>query len=540
MRRVRLLALGIAVVGACTYLLHVRLLGAVAAPLEMPWWILAALFLLVESYVVHFEFRRHAHSFTLGEIPLVLGLFLVAPPALVAAQLAGLGLGLLRRRQSLLKYLFNLGNLWLGTSVAVSVFHALGGAQGGLSGRSVSAAFAATLTASVLSICTISTAIRLSGGEPGSRFWSDSLPLGLGVTLTNSSLGLIAVALLWWRPGLAWLLVVPTLVLYLAYRSYTSQREKHESLQGLYESSRLLHRTMDGEKAMGDILEQARTMFRAEVAEIVLFAAKAGEVHLRARLESDEGLTIDRLGELDPADRIWSRVALGDTSLLVSESSEQEVREEISRKGLRDAIATALHGESGIVGTIMVANRLGEVTTFRPKDLKLLETMANNTSAALENIRLAERLRSEAEEKRYQALHDALTGLPNRAFFNERLGVELEARRDGEHVAVLLLDLDGFREINDTLGHHNGDLLLQEVASRLHRSLVSGHVAARLGGDEFALLLPSVEGADDALRTGTSVLECLQAPFVVDGVVLEARASMGLALYQATEVTPTR
>ncbi|MGH2557139.1 MAG: putative bifunctional diguanylate cyclase/phosphodiesterase [Actinomycetota bacterium] len=532
MARIRLLTLAIAGAAAALYLAHVRFLETVEAPFSTPWWLLAAMFFIVESYVVHFEFRRHAHSFTLSEIPLVLGMFFVGPTALVAAQVAGLSVGLLRRRQAPLKYLFNVSNLCLTVTLALSVFHGLGGAEAEFSARSVLAVFLATLAASILAMCNISLAIRLSGGEPDAGFWTGSFPLGFGITLTNTSLGLIAAALLWLRPGLAWLLVVPTLVLYLAYRSHTSQREKHQSLQGLYESSRLLHRTMDGEKAVADMLEQARAMFKAEIAEMILFAAHPGEVHVRAQLGRGDELKIDRLQELDPADRMCSRVALGDTSLLISDPSEQDLRDELERRGFRDAIATALHAEDGVVGTIMVADRLGEVSTFRPRDVKLLETLANNTSAALENIRLAQRLKSEAEEKKYQALHDALTGLPNRALFHERVNHAIDvSRRSGKEVAVLLMDLDGFREVNDTLGHHNGDLLLQEVAGRLQAVLQPGDLAARLGGDEFAVLLPVLDGSDDALLTAAAILHSLEPGFVVDGVTLEARASIGVAIY---------
>jgi diguanylate cyclase (GGDEF)-like protein/PAS domain S-box-containing protein len=141
-----------------------------------------------------------------------------------------------------------------------------------------------------------------------------------------------------------------------------------------------------------------------------------------------------------------------------------------------------------------------------------------------------ERKRSE-EALRHQALHDALTGLPNRTLFHDRVSQALEqARRDGRPLAVLVTDLDSFKDVNDTLGHQCGDILLQGVASRLLDGLRASDTVARLGGDEFGFLLA------DADRSGTVVLvqriqDALASPFVVQDSLLQVEASVGVALY---------
>jgi diguanylate cyclase (GGDEF)-like protein len=130
----------------------------------------------------------------------------------------------------------------------------------------------------------------------------------------------------------------------------------------------------------------------------------------------------------------------------------------------------------------------------------------------------------------YQATHDTLTGLPNRAYLHDRLGAALRrTRADDALVGVLLLDLDGFKEVNDTLGHHHGDLLLQQVAERLREQTRASDVVARLGGDEFAVLLPSPRDADECIAVAQRLLEGLQGPVQIGGADVDVRASVGIA-----------
>ncbi len=141
---------------------------------------------------------------------------------------------------------------------------------------------------------------------------------------------------------------------------------------------------------------------------------------------------------------------------------------------------------------------------------------------------ITERRHAEVALK-HQALHDALTGLPNRAYFNERLAEALEAaERCGESVTLSLIDLDRFKDVNDTLGHAAGDALLQHVAARLSGVLREDDLVARLGGDEFAVLFPATserEGADLARR----LMGSLSTPCIVNGNRVDVAASIGLA-----------
>jgi diguanylate cyclase len=141
--------------------------------------------------------------------------------------------------------------------------------------------------------------------------------------------------------------------------------------------------------------------------------------------------------------------------------------------------------------------------------------------------------RKQAEEViNFQAYHDLLTHLPNRALLKDRLTLAIaQARRNRRKLAVMFLDLDRFKVVNDTLGHTVGDRLLKAVANRLQSCLRSGDTLARFGGDEFMLLLPEVRTRDDVVVIATKILDQLTAPFTVDGHDLFVGASIGIAVY---------
>ncbi|MEA2461431.1 MAG: hypothetical protein QOH90_1608, partial [Actinomycetota bacterium] len=142
------------------------------------------------------------------------------------------------------------------------------------------------------------------------------------------------------------------------------------------------------------------------------------------------------------------------------------------------------------------------------------------------------KLQRQASENEYLALHDSLTGLPNRALFLERANQALlSAKRSGWNFAVMIMDLDRFKEINDTLGHHHGDMVLRQIGQRLEPLLRETDTVARLGGDEFAILLPHVADPADAPGIAGKVRKALEAPFHLQGLALEVDASIGIAIF---------
>ncbi len=141
-------------------------------------------------------------------------------------------------------------------------------------------------------------------------------------------------------------------------------------------------------------------------------------------------------------------------------------------------------------------------------------------------------LREHQQRLEHQALHDALTGLPNRVLLNNRIEHALAgAQRTGKMVALMLLDLDRFKEVNDTLGHHIGDMLLKELAERLRKPVRDTDTVARLGGDEFAVLLPDIDSEEHATELAERLHAVFREPFKTDdGIPLDVGCSFGLAL----------
>jgi len=141
--------------------------------------------------------------------------------------------------------------------------------------------------------------------------------------------------------------------------------------------------------------------------------------------------------------------------------------------------------------------------------------------------------RKEAEETiRQFAYHDTLTGLPNRRLLYDRFHLEIaNAERGKRTFAVMMFDIDHFKNVNDTLGHHTGDLLLQNVAYRMRSNLRKGDTLARFGGDEFIVLLPEVTQDSDAAAIARKILRAFKKPFSCDGNDIFVTTSIGIAMY---------
>src|SRR6266851_8904576 len=208
------------------------------------------------------------------------------------------------------------------------------------------------------------------------------------------------------------------------------------------------------------------------------------------------------------------------------------------KTGVRAAVAVPLLHEGRLLGALSV-NTYDPARKFTAEDAEVLELLAGHASAVLANlertVELAEanrELRQARDEAQRQALHDGLTGLPNRTLLRDRLQQALLiGDRDKTSVALLIMDLDRFKDVNDTLGHHTGDELLQQVGVRLRGLLRASDTVARMGGDEFAVVLPMAGHADVAARVAQSLVKALEKPFTLAGHQVSVGSSVGIAMY---------
>ena len=502
--------------------------------LSLTWWELALAFYLAEVYVVHLQFRKQAHTLSLTEIGLVFGLFFAPPATLLAAQVVGAGLALsLHRRQRPIKFAFNLAELPLCSGIALLIFRSFH--EGGPSSVwSWMVVLAAAAVAHTVGVALVSAVIAVAEAKLAAPQLPRTLAISLVGALATASLGLAGVLLIEARPLAGLLLVLPAVTCALAFRAYMAQREQREHVEFLYESMRATQGAPEFGLAVGQLLVAARRLLRAEYAEILLLAPTQGEPTLRS-ISGATGETLMHPEELAPSDELaLERVGSTDRSLLLGRRRETHPLDTfLASRGLGDAVIGALRGEERMFGLLVVGNRAGDVGTFAETDRELFETFAGHTSVLLENGRLEHSLAQVTElkeELRHQAYHDALTGLPNRVLFAERVAETLSRDANGGRVhALLFLDLDRFKDVNDSWGHAAGDELLTQAAERLRHNVRPGDMPARLGGDEFALLLEDTD-ADRAEHAAQRISDALNATFSVAGRETRLHASIGIAV----------
>ncbi len=274
-----------------------------------------------------------------------------------------------------------------------------------------------------------------------------------------------------------------------------------------------------------EVLSQVCTVMRARRAQLVL--AEPSGIPRRISLD-DHGPS-----EVEP-------ISL-DTSSIVTQAIETRRRVPPQRRTTPQrrssydpiagryvhAVVAPLINENTAIGAIVALDRDEELDGFDDDDLRLFEALVAHASANLERARLVEELRFEVDSKSHQATHDMLTGLPNRMLFLSRA---TSALNDSGGVAIVLLDLDRFKDVNDTLGHAIGDRLLCEVSERLLRAVGEQATVARLGGDEFALVIADVTEPERAVSIVNELNAELSRPIEMDGLTLAVTASAGIAL----------
>lgn len=205
-------------------------------------------------------------------------------------------------------------------------------------------------------------------------------------------------------------------------------------------------------------------------------------------------------------------------------------REPALVRGYRSSIALPLAGKKHVLGALTIYSP--DTDAFSPEEVTLLEELANDLAYGIETLRT--RVEHAAAEKQLEFLahHDMLTGLPNRLLLRDRFEqAAMQADREQAGVAVLFLDLDNFKQVNDTLGHNYGDKLLVSVVERLHGCLRNADSISRQGGDEFVVLLPHVHDTESVGNIAHHIVEVFADPFEIESYSINASFSIGISLY---------
>jgi diguanylate cyclase (GGDEF)-like protein len=464
--------------------------------------------------------RRQNTLVVVTEIPLVLAIyFLPRPMVLIVATLGALITQLQARMEST-KLWFNVAKSAASCSAALLVVEAFPPIRGAGPGT-WGILFAAGLTNAIVSFLAVSGVVTLVQDRHASQ---EALRSGLPAVTTasiNIAIALVFLVAVVAQPWAAVLLAVLAGALVLLFRSFAGFFRQHRTLADVYELT-LAIREHGNDGGLPDVLlGRVRRLMKAEFATLWLPAqGRHPEVLLTARVD-DAGLL-----DISPTPaEIRERAVAGEHGVAVGPKFDDtaDLRHTLHEAGRKDVIVVPLRSGQTTVGSLEVVNRIGDTVTFRPADVQVLETIAAHAAVAVENSRLVERLR-------YDAYHDRLTSLPNRRRITDALAESVRVRAPGEVIAVLLFDVDGLRDVNESMGHAAGDKLLAEVAERLRGIAGPGALVGRFGGDEFVVTLRD-ESTEATVQLATQMREQLRGPMTVGSLTLDVDTAVGVAVH---------
>ncbi|HET7338463.1 MAG TPA: PAS domain S-box protein [Candidatus Dormibacteraeota bacterium] len=280
---------------------------------------------------------------------------------------------------------------------------------------------------------------------------------------------------------------------------------------------------------MNDVGSQIGEFVERKRAEVAL---QESEKRMRSVLDnvSDGLATIDQNGVIDSANPAVTRLFGYGEQDLVGQQADILIAT-THRTAFDNYLERRLKIDGQVGGAHETMGKRKNGSLF-PLEFVVSSMQVGTRHLFIATLRDISERKAQTDALEYQALHDALTGLPNRSLFGDRLRQALlAARRNQKMFGVLLLDLDRFKDINDALGHDRGDSLLQEVTARLRGCLRATDTIARLGGDEFAVLTTDAKHPEDVVGTARKVLASLEGPFAIADQMVETGASIGIAMY---------
>ena len=482
-----------------------------------PWVVVIVFvgFIVSEPLVFHVEARNEAVSFSPSDIPLAVGVLMLSPVTLIAVRATAATLALIHfRRQPPFKLALNAAAFTLETVITIVVFRGLLALGVGLGPVLWVALIGALMAGLIAGGVTIATAISFFEGSFAARVkkeFSHSYLFYLpGAVLGASTAVPYLVA-----PWLIGVFVLPAPLVWLVLRSHGSLMHRFVDLSEIHAFSSHVGRSTQLEEIASTAVEEIAGHLRADTVALVVW----GDTGRSAEAAIGNRKILEAL-PLSLEDVLSDLPSRGEPFTIDGESPGLVARS-LRDIGIEHALLVVLGDESDAVGVLVVADRRGAVGDFDAHDLERLGPLAQQLTVALRKGQLH-------REIQHNALHDRLTGLPNRAYFDAWAGQHLE-RAGGRGCAALMIDLDRFKEVNDTLGHHAGDELLVEITGRLRDAAAPGDLVARFGGDEFAVFVPDV-GAEEANVLAEVISEALERPVPLRGTTVAIAGSIGIAV----------
>jgi len=523
------------VTGVAIWVLLLSHLGPVESGPIMPLWLYFPMCVAGTFFVIEVQVQRTFLNFSLTEVPIVLGLVLLAPIPMILCYVLGVYIAHVFRRGPVV--INDVANLCLDTfylSLTTLVFRAMSPeANSPLGLRTLIALAVAMAVAAALGPGLMNLSIWIEELAVNVRAFLRTLAFQVVASLVNSCLAITGMVFAVDHPILLLVLAPPAALVFTGQLASFKQQHQAKRMQFTYEISELLHSSGNLITNSGELVDHMVDQFRAGRAELIMLADRSRALHVYSHLKGDRR-TETRDLTLREHDLVEYMLAANRTTVSTLENTPPELTRLLRDRDQQFGGAALLRGAAAPLGMILLFPPTPEQRRFLQGELALLHSVAGQVAVALEKGQLADEVRAmsiEKQELNHRLFHDPLTRLANRALFNDRVGHALtRAGRVGDPIAVMFIDLDDFKGVNDTHGHGVGDELLVSVAERLNQCLRAADTAARFGGDEFGLLLEHVKTTDDVIVVAERLVSSLSLPHRLGALTVSVRASVGVAI----------
>ncbi len=495
-------------------------------PLGIPWWAIIGVSAAAELCLFSVRYRNDSQTFTLAEISYALGVLFYPPKQFLIASAIGLTIVFLARQAPATRTVFNVAATTVASCLVIAITRAVAGSDirtnslrlwfGFILGAAVACPAQAALVGIVRSIA--EKRISALTEAPRVIFFSELNSIAV------ASIGVMMAIVLIVAPAVTVVGLVPLALLYVAFSGLVREHTRRTTVEFLYETAQSIHNTPDIEQAITNLLDRSLQSFHADFAAVLLPRPDSSQW-----MNFCVGQTTGGVTNLD-AEPHWVPKPRRAVVLARTTANEHEIKL-LDQLRANHALVATLTVNNDAHGLLVIADHGDNVAPFTRQDRRLFELLANQVAIGVENSHLERSLgvltRLE-EEVRYQVNHDSLTGLANRVMLESYLH---ETSSDDR--AILLIDLDDFKVVNDSLGHAAGDQVLVEVANRLRSAMRADDLVARLGGDEFAIVLGMGATPERAVDAAERISASMSPSMTISGRQVHIHASVGVAVATA-------